>query len=45
MELVLEEVSYNAPDLAGQTIKITRKYVDERLSDIVEDQDLARFIL
>ena len=41
----LEEVSFDAPDLAGQTIKITRKYVDEKLNDIVEDRDLSRFIL
>jgi ATP-dependent HslUV protease ATP-binding subunit HslU len=45
MELLLEEVSFNASDLAGQTIPITRDYVLERLSDVVEDQDLSRYIL
>ncbi len=45
LELVLEEVSFNAPDIGGQTIAITSNYVDERLKNIVEDQDLARFIL
>ncbi|MFW5643139.1 MAG: HslU--HslV peptidase ATPase subunit, partial [Alkalispirochaeta sp.] len=45
MELLLEEVSFNAPDLAGQTIPITKAYVQERLHDIVEDQDLTRYIL
>ncbi len=45
MESLLEEVSFNATDIAGQTVHITEKYVDERLKDIVEDQDLSRFIL
>ncbi len=45
MELLLEEVSFNAPDLGGQTITITREYVDERLADVVKDQDLSRYIL
>lgn len=45
MELLLEEISYNAPDLSGQTIPITREYVHERLSSVVEDQDLSRYIL
>ena len=42
---MLEEVSFNAPDLKGQTIPITEDYVRERLSDVVEDQDLSRYIL
>ncbi len=45
MELVLEDVSFNAPDLSGQTIPITADYVKERLGDIVQDQDLTRYIL
>ncbi len=45
MELLLEEVSFNAPDLKGQKIPITPEYVKERLEKIVEDQDLSRFIL
>ncbi len=45
MELLLEEVSFNCAELAGQTITITRGYVDERLKGIMEDQDLSRFIL
>ncbi len=45
MELLLEEVSFNAPEMSGQTITITREYVDERLKGVVEDQDLSRFIL
>lgn len=45
MELLLEEVSFEAPDLSGQTIPVTAEYVKERLTDIVEDQDLSRYIL
>lgn len=45
MELLLEDISYNAPDLKGQNIPITRKYVEERLKDVVSDQDLSQYIL
>ncbi len=45
MELLLEEVSFTAPDLNGQKIPITPDYVNERLQDIVQDQDLSRYIL
>jgi ATP-dependent HslUV protease ATP-binding subunit HslU len=45
MELLLEEVSFNAPDLQGQTIFIDAKYVNDKLKDIVEDRDLSRYIL
>lgn len=45
LELLLEDISFNAPDLAGQEIPITAEYVKERLSDVVQDQDLSRYIL
>ncbi|SFN08757.1 ATP-dependent protease ATPase subunit HslU [Thermodesulforhabdus norvegica] len=45
MEKLLSDISFNAPDLQGQTIRITRQYVRETLRDIVEDQDLSRYIL
>jgi ATP-dependent HslUV protease ATP-binding subunit HslU len=45
MEVLLEEVSFTAPDLSGQTIPITREYVRERLENVVQDQDLSRYIL
>jgi len=45
MELLLEEVSYNSTDIKGQRIRITKGYVEERLRDIVQNQDLSRFIL
>lgn len=45
MELLLEDLSFNAPDLGGQTITITPAYVDEKLKDIIQNQDLSRYIL
>lgn len=45
MELLLEDVSFHAPDLKEQVIKITGDYVDEQLTNIVEDQDLSQYIL
>ena len=45
MELLLEEVSFHAPEISGQTISITPGYVDEKLKDVVQDQDLSRYIL
>ncbi|MBN1616706.1 MAG: ATP-dependent protease ATPase subunit HslU [Spirochaetales bacterium] len=45
MEMLLEELAFQADELSGQTRVITTDYVDERLSDIVLDQDLSRYIL
>lgn len=45
LERLLEEVSFNAPDIGPQEIDITSNYVQERLKEIVKDQDLSRFIL
>jgi len=45
MELLLEDVSFHAPELKGQSITITAAYVDERLKDVVKNQDLSRYIL
>jgi ATP-dependent HslUV protease ATP-binding subunit HslU len=45
MELLLEEVSFHAPEISGQTITITPAYVDEKLKNVVQDQDLSRYIL
>ena len=45
MEKLLSDVSFNAPDLKGQTIPITKNYVQEKLADIVKDEDLSRYIL
>ncbi len=45
MEKLLEEVSFNAPDMRGTKIVIDKKYVDEKLSDIMKDEDLSKYIL
>ena len=45
IEKLLEEISFNAPDLRGEKIEINGRYVRERLSEIVKDQDLSRYIL
>ncbi|MGE4585391.1 MAG: ATP-dependent protease ATPase subunit HslU [Sphaerochaeta sp.] len=45
MEKLLEELSFSADELSGQTITITAAYVDERLHNVVQDQDLSKFIL
>ena len=45
MENLLEEVSFSADELKGQTIRITGPYVDERLKKTIENQDLSNYIL
>jgi ATP-dependent HslUV protease ATP-binding subunit HslU len=45
MERLLDEISFTAPELTTKEISIDRQYVQERLKDIIEDQDLSRFIL
>ena len=45
MERVLEEVSFEGPDLKKKTVKIDAAYVNERLAEISRDQDLSRYIL
>lgn len=45
MELLLEELSFSAQDHQGQTVKIDKAFVEDRLKDVVEDKDLSRYIL
>lgn len=45
MEKLLSEISFTAPDLKGQSIPITRQYVQDSLRDIIKDEDLSRYIL
>lgn len=45
MEHLLEEVSFNAPDNSGQQIMIDRDFVEARLGDLAQDQDLSQYIL
>jgi ATP-dependent HslUV protease ATP-binding subunit HslU len=45
MEKLLEEISFNASEMFGVKVIIDEKYVVDKLQDIVEDQDLSRYIL
>ncbi|MBF6631178.1 MAG: ATP-dependent protease ATPase subunit HslU [Comamonas sp.] len=45
MERLLDEISFDAAKLAGQTITIDAAYVDTRLQALSEDEDLSRYIL
>ena len=45
LEKVLEEVSFHAPDIGGQTVPVTADYVSARLDRICESDDEARYIL
>ncbi len=45
MERLLEEVSFEAENLRGQSVVVDADYVDRQLGDLAEDEDLSRFIL
>jgi ATP-dependent HslUV protease ATP-binding subunit HslU len=45
MERVLDDVSFAAPDKAGERIEIDGAYVDEHVGDLADNADLSRFIL
>ena len=45
VEKVLEEISFTANEHSGETITITKELVHEKLDDIIEDEDMARYIL
>lgn len=45
MERLLDEVSFNAPEMTEKNVTIDAAYVQKMLSDIVKDQDLSRYIL
>jgi ATP-dependent HslUV protease ATP-binding subunit HslU len=45
MEKLLDEISFEGPDLKKKTIRIDAAYVQKMLADIVKDQDLSRYIL
>ncbi|MEX1041152.1 MAG: ATP-dependent protease ATPase subunit HslU [Pirellulaceae bacterium] len=45
MERLLEELSFEAPDMPGGKVEITADYVRERLESVAKDEDLSRFIL
>ena len=45
IEKVLDDISFNATDRAGETVIIDQKYVNDNLGNLVKDTDLSKFIL
>ncbi len=45
MEKLLDEISFDAPDMETKTVVIDQKYVTDKLTDIFEDENLSRYIL
>ena len=45
MEKLLDEISFEGPDLKKKNVKIDAAYVSDRLADIIKDHDLSRYIL
>ena len=45
MERLIEEISFTASDKTGETVVINTDYVNAHLEELVEDEDLSRFIL
>jgi ATP-dependent HslUV protease ATP-binding subunit HslU len=45
LEKVFEQISFDAPDLPEKRVTVDAAYVRERLSDVLKDEDLSRFIL
>jgi ATP-dependent HslUV protease ATP-binding subunit HslU len=45
IEKVLDDISFNATDRAGETVTIDQKYVNDNLGNLVKDTDLSKFIL
>lgn len=45
LERLLDEVLFEGPDISPSTVKITPEYVDKRLQDVLQNEDLSRYIL
>ena len=45
MEKLLDEISFEAPDMTERDVTIDEAYVDRMLADIVENDDLSRYVL
>ena len=45
MEKFLEDISFDAPDLEEKNIEIDAAYIQDKLKDIIQDEDLSRYIL
>jgi ATP-dependent HslUV protease ATP-binding subunit HslU len=45
LEKLLEDISFDAPEKKNEKLSVDKKYVKEKLSEIVKDEDLSRYIL
>lgn len=45
MERLMEELAFEAPDRSGSTLMVDAAYVDQKLGELVGDEDLSRYIL
>jgi ATP-dependent HslUV protease ATP-binding subunit HslU len=45
MEKLLDEISFSAPDMQTKRVLVDRRYVADKLKDIIEDEDLSKYIL
>ena len=45
IERVFEELSFAAPDRAGETVEVTAKFVEDNLGDLAKSADLSRYVL
>ena len=45
MERVLDDISFSAPDRAGETVRIDAAFVQHHVGDLAKNADLSRFIL
>ena len=45
LEKILEDYSFDAPDMGGKTVTVNSEYVRNKLKDIVKDEDMSRYIL
>jgi len=45
MEKLVDEISFDAPDMTVKSVTINKEYVAEKLADILEDENLSRYIL
>jgi ATP-dependent HslUV protease ATP-binding subunit HslU len=45
MERILDDISFNATDRSGDTVKIDAAYVEAHIGDLAKNADLSRFIL
>jgi ATP-dependent HslUV protease ATP-binding subunit HslU len=45
VEKVLEDISFNAPELKGQTVEITKHLIREKVGELLKKSDLSKFVL